>query len=161
MENGVYIVERSQHDMLREQGVEIPRPWVGVIDLQRIMEGKLSEPPRRQPLGVLGLESLLQATGDDARAVMMRLCRKLYAAQEYFAWSDVPVVFLVDGNLTQPAHTEAVTLTVGEQSWDLTPLTKHRLVPMKNGIRGWYGSLSGAAAHDNQDGNDGENHCQR
>jgi hypothetical protein len=137
MQLGIHLIERGALAALATKGVEVPEPWIGVIDLARTIEGLLPEPVSRRPLGVVGLDRLLEAAGDEAPAVMSLLRRSFHDGRSYFEWSRIPLVVLVAGRLG-PHHDGGPELTLGAKRWPLAPIVGKRLEPVAGDDRWWW-----------------------
>ncbi len=137
MQLGIHLIERTALEDLRAKEVEVPQPWVGMLDLARIIEGLLPEPEADRPLVAVGLEAVLEAVGDEAPATLSRLRRSLHEGRAYFEWSRIPLVMVVSGRLE--AHPDGGPgLTRDGKSWPLAPLVGKRLEPVGGDARWWW-----------------------
>jgi hypothetical protein len=140
MQNGVHIIERKHLADLEHRGADVPRPWVGMLDLNRMIVGTLDEPPTGRALGVVGIEALFEACDGDLKAVMQKLRRGLHGAKHYFEHQNVPLVFVVEGQLVGEGGERGAVLTYREQEWELAPLLGRGLKPKLDGESSWWWS---------------------
>lgn len=138
MQNGVHIIRRSRLDQLAERGADVPGPWVGVLDLARMVEGHIDEPEPRRPLGIVGLEALLRASDEHADDIMRIIRRQLHAGKHYFEWKKIPLVFLVDGELAGRHDAKGVMLEYGHDVWDLGPMLGKGMKAKIDDEPGWW-----------------------
>jgi hypothetical protein len=158
MQPGLHIVERARLASLAAAGVDVPEPYMGVLDVLRMVEGHLPEPPAGQALGVVGLDALLRAVagsavispgdlgaqlGGDPSRLLQGLRTGFVEARRYFAWKAIPLVFLVDGTIDDPADDTGLHLNGAASSgpaprWPLAPLLGTRLTPARAGLSGWW-----------------------
>ena len=132
VQQGIHLIERRALG-----GLKVPEPFLGVLDVVRTIEGRLPEPASDQPLGVIGLDRLLEVTGDEAPAVMSHLRRSFHEGRSYFEWSRIPLVLLVEGELG-PHHLGGPELHRGSAHWPLAPLVGKRLEPVDGNERWWW-----------------------
>ena len=100
---------------------------MGVLDVLRMIEGFLPEPPPGLPLRVLGTEALIDAA-DDRAAVLHAIRSSLVAARGYFGWSRIPIIFEFDGRLE--ASPSGLELVRPFRRVSLTPLVGTRVEPV-------------------------------
>jgi hypothetical protein len=137
MQPGVHVVEAARLPSLASQGVEAPEPWQGVLDVLRMVEGHLPEPPPDQPLVVLGLDALLDAVPDSSTPMLQAIRTGLVEAGRYFAWKRIPLVFALRGRLDDPGD-GGLVLWHGTRSWRLAPLFGTRMQIARPGVEGWW-----------------------
>jgi hypothetical protein len=138
MQRGVHLVERARLPSLAAHGVSVPEPWMGLLDVLRMVEGHYPEPPEAKPLGLVGLDALLRATPGDGAGVMLAIRGGLADARSYFAWKQIPLVILVDGQIEDLGEGVGQRLVGGERRWSLTPLLGSGLTPGRPGVLGWW-----------------------
>ena len=140
MQMGVHIIERKQLDKLGKLGARVPAPWMGVLDLGRTVEGHLENPTPGQPLGVVGLETLLEAADEEAGAAMHLVRKNMHAAKHYFEWKKIPLVFLIEGKLSGRHDEDGPTLEFRDKEWSLRQLLGRGLKPKFDDHNGWWWS---------------------
>ena len=138
MQLGVHVVQRERLSALAAAGVEVPEPWMGLLDALRMVEGHLGEPPEGQPLGLVGLEALLGAVPGEGTALLQALRTGLVEARRYFAWKRIPLVFLVPGTVDDPQDGTGLTLEHQGRRWPLAPLLGTHLVAARLATPGWW-----------------------
>ncbi len=138
MRPGQHVIRRSSLTALQRYGVDVPEPRFGLIDVLRLVEGHLSEPPEGVPLGITGVTALLRATQGDAAAVLQAARTGLVEARRYFAWKRIPLVLLVEGDIDAPANGSGLVVIADGRRWSLTPLLGTRLEPALAGVDGWW-----------------------
>ena len=138
MQNGVHIIQRTHLKRLAERGADVPRPWVSILDLARMVEGHINEPAPKQALGIVGLEALLFAGDEDADNIMRTLRRELHAGKHYFEWKKIPLVFLVDGVLADHHEGNGIVLEYGKNEWELAPMLGKGLKAKFDDETGWW-----------------------
>jgi hypothetical protein len=138
MQVGVHLVERTRLPTLAAHGVDVPEPWMGVLDALRMVAGHLPEPPEARPLGLVGLDALLSAAPGDAGTVLRAVRSGLVEARRYFTWKQIPLVLLVEGKIDDPADGTGLGLTLGPRRWALAPLLGVRLAPARPDANGWW-----------------------
>ncbi|MFO7567264.1 MAG: hypothetical protein R6X02_31760 [Enhygromyxa sp.] len=138
MQQGIHVVERRRLAALTREGVEIPRPWLGLLDALRMIQGYVPEPPEAQPLGLTGLDELLTAANEDPTNLLRSVCGSFVSARRYFAWKEIPVVLLLKGNVDDPSDESGLHLEYHGQRWSLAALLGTRLEPAKPGTSGWW-----------------------
>jgi hypothetical protein len=131
MQIGIHLVHRPALDELRARGVNVPEPWIGVLDLMRLIEGLGPEPESDRPLGVVGVDALLTASGPDSEAVMRLVRRGLHEARRYFEWRRIALCLLVQSRLHAAAD-GSPELDTPEGVRSLTPLVGQGMRPMAN-----------------------------
>lgn len=133
MQLGIHVVRRAALGTLIERGAlpAIPEPWLGVLDLVRALEGHAPEPRAHTPLGVVGLDALLRATGSGDRDDAMRMVRRgLHEARSYFEWRQIPLCFLMAGRVRAAGDGVSLELEL-DQGWcSLTALLGRSVRPM-------------------------------
>lgn len=138
MQAGMHVVERARLSILADQGVEVPEPWMGVLDALRMVEGHLPEPPEGLPLGLVGLDALVLAVPGEATAVLQAIRTGLVEARRYFVWKQIPVVLLLDGRIEDPADGGGLLLWHGARRWPLAPLLGTRFSAARPDVSGWW-----------------------
>ena len=138
MQAGVHVVERARLAPLAAAGALVPEPFMGVLDVLRMVEGHLPEPPGGQPLGVVGLDALLKAAAGDPTRLLQGMRAGFVEARRYFAWKAIPVVMLVEGRIDDPGDDTGLYLCSAERRWSLAPLLGTRLTPARAGSAGWW-----------------------
>ncbi len=138
MKLGVHLAERARLGHLGPSGLVVPEPWMGILDCLRMVEGHLPEPEPGRPLGLVGLDALLMAVGDESTPLLKALRTGLVQARRYFDWKKIPVALLVDGTVDDPADGTGLVLTRGERRWPLAPLLGTRLEPALSKTNGWW-----------------------
>ena len=137
MKTGVHVVERGRLTALAEHGIEVPRPWWGVLDVLRMLEGHRPEPPPGRPLVVTGVDALLRAAGE-AGPVLRALRTGLAEGRRYFAWKEIPLVVLLDGEVEDPRDGTGLALRADGRRWPLAPLLGTPQQPARPGTDGWW-----------------------
>ena len=112
-------------------------PWIGVIDLVRMIDGRLAEPNANTPLGVTGIEVLLRATNERPDDLMRRIRTTLHGGKEYFQWKQIPVVFLVRGVLDYSPN-DGLTLRWDDDEWSLHALLGKNFTAANPKATGWW-----------------------
>jgi hypothetical protein len=138
MQPGLHVVERARLAPLAALGVDVPEPFMGILDVLRMSEGHLPEPPAGRPLGVVGLDAMLAATPGDPTRLLQAMRAGLVEARRYFAWKAIPVVMLVDGEVDNPADDTGLHLRLGARRCALAPLLGTRLSTARADARGWW-----------------------
>lgn len=138
MKQGYHIVESSRIASLASAGLTVPEPWFGLLDLLRMVEGHLPEPESARPLGVIGLDGLLQAVSGDVTNVLQALRVGLVESRRYFAWKQIPVVLLVRGALEDRHDGSGLRLSHGAGGWPLAPMLGTHFEPIRPDLTGWY-----------------------
>jgi hypothetical protein len=137
-QSGIHVLERRRLGGLSREGVDVPEPWMGVLDVLRMVEGHRPEPPERQPLGVHGLDALVAAVPDEALGVLQALRSGFVEARRYFTWKEIPVVLLVDGAVDDPSDGTGLYLAAGERRIPLAPFLGTRFQPARPKVAGWW-----------------------
>lgn len=140
MQPGLHLIQIDQLTRLATQGARSPQAYLGVLDLARMIEGLIDEPPPAQPLGVLGLEALLTTASDTAPDIMRPLRQCLLDGKYYLEWKEIPLVFLVHGTLNAPPENPGPTLSYNTQSWDLATLFGKNISPKLKDDSSWWWS---------------------
>ena len=96
MRLGVHVIRRHALKQLAAREVHVPEPWIGIVDYLRMLEGHSAEPPSQQALGVVGLDTLLEAVGGDADDVLRLIRGRTYEALRYFERSGISLCILVE-----------------------------------------------------------------
>ena len=135
---GIHVIERRLLGTLSREGVEVPEPWMGVLDVLRMVEGHFPEPPERRPLGVHGLDALLAAAPGEAQGVLQALRLGFVDARRYFTWKEIPVVLLVDGIIDDPRDGTGLHLVRDDRRIALAPFLGTRLEPARKVAAGWW-----------------------
>ncbi len=138
MRLGIHVVERARLSALAAAGVNVPEPWMGILDALRMVDGHLPEPPEGQALGLVGLGALLDAAGTGSGAVQRSLRTGFAGARSYFTWKRIPLVLLVDGNVDDARDGAGLALIHGGHCWPLAPLLGTRLTPARDNVQGWW-----------------------
>ncbi len=138
MQLGIHVVERARLSTLAASGVEVPEPWMGVLDALRMMEELLPEPPADQPLGLVGLDALLCAAGSESTPLQRTIRAGFAEARHYFSWKRIPVVLLLNGRVDDLRDGSGLALLFAERRWPLAPLLGTRLAPARAGVKGWW-----------------------
>lgn len=138
MKSGVHVVERTRLPELRPRGLDVPDPWLGIIDLLRTIEGHLPEPAEKHALGILGLDALLAAGRQQEASLTPSLRTLLYAGKHYFEWKEIPLVFLVDARIGGEHDAGEAHLAIGEAQISLAPIFGRGLQPMHEDVAGWW-----------------------
>jgi|GEM_PF-4720254 len=140
MQPGMHLIERRNLAGLERHGVSLPRPWTGLLDALRAVEGLEPEPHPDQPFVLVGLTDLLrQAPG--ASDTLLRVVRgTLGEGRAYFSWKKLPVVLVVDGRVNDPGDDSGLWLELDDARWSLAPLLGTRLRAAQPGATGWWWS---------------------
>jgi hypothetical protein len=137
MKLGVHLIERGKLPLLSAVGVDVPPPWMGILDVLRMVEGHLPEPPEKQPLGIVGVEAIVR-TAPDATKVLQALRAGLLEARRYFGWKEIPLVFLPDARVDDASDGNGLVLELGARRCSLAPLLGTRLTPVREKSDGWW-----------------------
>lgn len=140
MQEGLHVAEKQAFSTLSARGLVLPGRMLGVLDVCRMIEGQLPEPPPRQPLGIVGLEALLLADVKQARTVLLPVRRALLEGKRYFHWKQIPLVFVVDGTLEGTPGLTGLQLRLGEQTIGLSFLLGSQLKPTLPDSKAWWWS---------------------
>ncbi|MDY0003442.1 MAG: hypothetical protein RBU30_19240 [Polyangia bacterium] len=138
MKRGVHLVERFRLPALRLRGLEVPDPWLGILDLLRAIEGHLPEPVEKRAIGILGLDGLLAAGRRQEETLMPSLRTLLYSGRHYFEWKEIPLVFLVDARIGGEHDAGGAFLELGDAPIALAPIFGRGLQPMQSDLAGWW-----------------------
>ena len=138
MPMGIHVIERRRLGPLARDGIEVPEPWMGVLDVLRMAEGHVPEPPEGRPLGVHGLDALLAASPGDAYGVLQALRLGFVDARRYFAWKQIPVVLIFDNAVEDPRDGTGLHLARGDRRLALAPFLGTRLEPARAGATRWW-----------------------
>ena len=136
MQVGVHVIERDRLSAIGTE-VAIEKPWMGVIDLVRMIDGRLGEPTPHAPLGVIGVDALLRAATERPDELLRRIRTTLHGGKEYFQWKQIPVVFLVRGSLDYSPN-DGLSLRHEDEEWSLSPLLGKNFTAAKPGTMGWW-----------------------
>lgn len=123
---------------LAAAGVDVPEPWMGILDVLRMVEGHLPEPTEGRPLGVVGLEALLRAVPGDGTTVLQAVRRGMSEARRYFTWKEIPVVLILEGHIENPPEGSGLQLTRSERHWSLAPLLGTGFSSARPDTSGWW-----------------------
>lgn len=149
MQSGVHLMTVEAGPAIAATGITLVEPHLGIIDLCRMIEGLLPEPPARQPLAISGLDSLLLAADGDPRegeprALLQPVRHCLMQGRRYFHWKQIPLIFWVEGTLEGTAGgtpgLDALALVAGGRRIELGFLLGSQLKPMLPGQTGWWWS---------------------
>jgi hypothetical protein len=140
LQSGLHVIERRRLNTIARDGVDLPEPWMGVLDVLRMIDGHLAEPPEHRPLGVHGLDALVAAAPGDAHGVLSALRLGFVEGRRYFAWKEIPVVLLVDGGIDDPRDGTGLHLTVEGRRVSLAPFLGTRFQPPRPSANGWWWS---------------------
>ena len=138
MKSGIHLIERQRVLSYKTQGVDVPAPWLGIVDLLRTIEGHLPEPDPRRALGVIGLDRLFVAGAANLESVLASLRGLLYSGMQYFEWKEIPLVFLLDGQLGGEFDTDGAQLVFRETRFGLNALFGRGMKPMTADTPGWW-----------------------
>jgi hypothetical protein len=138
MMQGLHVVERARLPSLAAAGLDVPEPWMGLLDALRMVEGHNPEPPEKRVLGLVGLDALLRAVPGEGTTVLQAVRNGLVEARRYFSWKEIPVVLLVEGRIDDPADGSGLALLHGPRRWPLAPLLGTRLSPARPDTAGWW-----------------------
>lgn len=138
MKQGLHVIELSRLPNLASAGANVPEPWMGVLDVLRMVEGHLPEPDERRPLGIVGVDAILRAAPDDATSVLQGIRAGLLEARRYFAWREIPIVVLIDSQIDDPADGSGLHVVSGQRRWPLGPLLGTRLTAVATKSDGWW-----------------------
>lgn len=103
-----------------------------------MIQGLTPEPPEHTPLGLTGLDALLLAAGDDTTTILRSIRDRLLAARRYFAWKQIPLVFLLEGEIDDPRDGTGLYLELRDRRWSLGPLLGTKLEPHTPDTTGWW-----------------------
>lgn len=137
LQPGLHVI---QHDRLAQAGLELPQPWMGLLDALRMLEGHLPAPPPGQPLGVVGLDALLRDAPAETGTLLRVLRDALVEGRSYFTWKQIPVVLVVQGVLEDAQDGSGLHLKMDGRSWALAPLLGTRMQAAQPGRHGWFWS---------------------
>lgn len=138
MKVGLHVAERSRLSHLGPNGLVVPEPWMGILDCLRMIEGHLPEPAPNQPLGIVGLDALLNGMTGDSTTMLQAVRKGLVHARRYFNWKEIPVVVLLDGRVVDAEADTGLALEHGTRQWSLAPLLGTRLRPVLANVHGWW-----------------------
>ena len=138
LQTGLHLVLRAALPTLAERGLRVPEPWIGVVDLARMVEGRLSEPPSGQPLGIVGLDALVQASGDGLHGTLAVIRRGVHDGKRYFDWKQIPLVFLVEGTLEVDPEAGGPVLRHGRERFPLYALFGRSIAPLSADDATWW-----------------------
>lgn len=137
MQLGLHLIVRKDLGRLAEQGAEVSAPYLGVVDLVRAVEGNLPEPPPSMPLGLVGLDALCLASGSGAHEALAVIRRGVHDGKRYFDWKQIPLVFLVEGELDHDPRGGAMLRSDGER-FSLHPLLGRGIKPLHRDQLNWW-----------------------
>lgn len=145
MQLGIHLLQQEALPELTERHVVVPEPWIGVVELLRMIEGLEDEPPHKRPLGVVGLEALLIACRNEEKDVLRLIRRGIHGAKRYFDWREIPICFVLRGRLKAEAGQAIPDLSHAGHTWSLAPLVGHGLKPVDSELAGawWWGPQLG------------------
>ena len=134
---GVHVVAEGATAGLAAHGLDVRRPTWGVLDVLRMLDGHRPEPSAGKPLFVGGLDALARASSDSGP--LLRAARSgLLEGREYFAWKQIPLVFVVAGEVVDRRDGSGLLLDDGRDLIELAPLLGAKLEPAKPGVAGWW-----------------------
>lgn len=133
MQLGLHILQRRALRKVAERVSTSLDPSVGVLEFLRQLEMLYEKPEDGRPLSVDGLDILLRAAGDDAEAVLRLLRARIGEARRYFDPHRIPVVFVVDSEVSASAGGPILELDGRE----------HRLSALGGSNLGRVGELDG------------------
>ena len=132
MQTGLHVMEQT-----RWRGRD-PADGYGIIDFCRVVSGEEEKPTSDDPIVVTGLTDLLEASDGDPADRLQPIRRALHRGKPYFEWQELPVVFLVRGELLDHQG-ETPVVERGDERWSLEPLFGQGLRPAEEGeTDGWY-----------------------
>ena len=140
MRQGIHVIQRDALGALEAHGVELPRPWVGLLDGLRVLEGHLPEPPEGAPFVLDGLTTLLRAGPEDSTALLQMVRQSLVGGRQYFSWKRIPVVLIAAGTLLDREDDRGLELEAGGRRWGLSPLLGTRMKAAHPKSSGWWWS---------------------
>lgn len=140
MKLGFHLIQLDRLTEYLNTGEYAPASRAGVLDLSRIIQGLLHEPPPAQPLHIFGLERLLSSSGEQTPQLLNTLRTSIVEGKYYFEWKEIPLVFLVNGTLQAQDELAAPTLKYEEHRWDLSPLFGRYLSPKLKDDHTWWWS---------------------
>jgi len=140
MREGLHVVQRDSVGALQPHGIVLPRPWTGLLDGLRTLEGHLVEPPDEQPFVLHGLTALLGVAPEDPTTLLQVVRQNLVGGRQYFSWKRIPVVLVLDGTLVDREDGHGLELVLGQRSWALAPLLGTRIKRAHPQITGWWWS---------------------
>ena len=140
MQPGLHVIEARKLADLERHGVVLPRPWTGLLDGLRTVEGLEPEPPADQPFVLAGLTALLRQAPDGADALLRVVRGTLGEGRAYFSWKKLPVVLVVEGHVDDPGDETGLWLEAEGRRWSLAPLLGTGLQAARPGVSGWWWS---------------------
>lgn len=140
MKPGLHIVDTRLLASHREHGLDLPEPWIGVLDLLRMIEGHAPEPEPNRTLVVVGLEALVRAVAAQPVRPLQVVREGLVSARGYFMSKAIPLVFLSEAELTDPRDGTGLRMVVDDREIALAPCFGTRLEPLGKDIAGWWWS---------------------
>lgn len=140
MREGLHVIQRDSLGALEPQGVRLPRPWTGLLDGLRTLEGHLAEPPEGEPFVLTGLTTLLRAGPEEATPVLQMVRQGLVDGRQYFSWKRIPVVLVLDGTVLDREDGQGLELEAGGRTWALAPLLGTRMKRAHPRATGWWWS---------------------
>ena len=129
MAAGVHVIATPQMAAAQRDGAQLPRPWIGVVDLLRMVEGLADEPSEDRPLVVMGLEVLLALAAEDPAGVTSVVREALHGCKHYLEWKRIPLVFVVAGALRSGLTDDTAVLVTASQEFDLAAVFGRALQP--------------------------------
>ena len=138
MRQGIHLVQRDALGSIEAHGVVLPRPWTGLLDGLRVVEGHLPEPPEDRPFVLGGLTTLLRAGPEDATTLLQVVRQGLVDGRQYFSWKRIPVVLVVAGSVVDREDGQGLQIEAGGRCWPLAPLLGTRLKPAHPQTTGWW-----------------------
>lgn len=140
MNTGLHVIDAHHVPALYRHGLALPEPWLGVLDLMRMIEGHAPEPELDQPLVVVGLDALVRAVAAAPTRPLQVLREGLASARGYFMAKAIPLVFLSDAELVDPRDGTGLRMVIAPREVALAPLFGTRIEPLNDTIAGWWWS---------------------
>lgn len=135
---GIHLMERRRPATVIRESIDILEPRMGVLDVLRMVEGHLPEPPERRSVGVHGLDVLLFVASEGVHDVRQVLPAGFAEARRHFSCKEVPVVPLVDGTVKDPCDGTRLHLARDDRRVALAPSLGSRLKPAQRSASGWW-----------------------
>jgi hypothetical protein len=137
---GVHVIERARLRELEPLSESEAMPFVGVLDLARMVEGLVAEPEPGRPLGVVGLELALEAAGSGSQELAAALRGIIMAGKSYFEWKRIALVFAIDAPLEGALETSGPVVALPRGRMPLWPFFGKTLAPRIEGESHWWWS---------------------